>query len=131
MGTISIITICRNSYATIGKTIDSILAQEWEGELEYIVVDGASTDSTMDVVRGYGSRISASISEPDAGISDAFNKGIRLATGGVIGFINSDDVLLPGALATVHAYFAAHPEVEVVHADLLLYDGDRFLKRLK
>ncbi|GFO55617.1 glycosyl transferase [Geomonas sp. Red276] len=130
MPTISLITICRNSSATIRRTIDSVLAQEWDGKLEYIIVDGGSTDDTMEIVRSYGDRISKWVSEPDRGISDAFNKGVALATGELVGFINSDDTLLPGALATVGSYFEEHPETEVLHADLLLYDGDRLLKRL-
>jgi glycosyltransferase involved in cell wall biosynthesis len=128
---ISVVTICKNSAAHLSRAIDSVLDQQWEGDLEYVVVDGASSDATMEIVRGYGSRISKWVSEPDQGISDAFNKGIGLAGGRIMGFINSDDQLLPGALARVHGYFEAHPEVEVVHADLLLYDGERFLKRLK
>lgn len=131
MVTISIVTICRNSAAHIGRAIESVLAQQWEGRTEYIIVDGASTDATMDIVRSYGDRIAKWVSEPDDGISDAFNKGIALAGGEILGFINSDDQLLPGALARVAAYFRDHPEVEVVHADLLLYDGERCLKRLR
>jgi len=131
MATISIITICRNSSETIQKTIESVLSQNFGGELEYIIVDGASSDATMEIVGRYGSRIARSISEPDEGISDAFNKGIGLASGAIIGFINSDDVLLPDALAKVMNYFEENPSVEVIHGDLLLYDGDRFLKRLK
>jgi glycosyltransferase involved in cell wall biosynthesis len=130
MQTISVVTICRNSAATIRGAIESVLAQSWDGVLDYVVVDGGSTDATMDIVRCYGERVSRSISEPDAGISDAFNKGVALTRGEIIGFVNSDDLLRPGALARVAAYFAAHPEVEVIHADLLLYDGERLLKRL-
>jgi glycosyltransferase involved in cell wall biosynthesis len=128
---ITLVTICRDSAASISKTVESVLSQEWEGSLDYVIVDGGSTDSTMEIVAGFGDRISQSVSEPDQGISDAFNKGIGLARGGIIGFINSDDQLLPGALATVAGYFAAHPEVEVIHADLLLYNGECFLKRLR
>jgi glycosyltransferase involved in cell wall biosynthesis len=128
---ISIITICKNSSVTIKKTIESVLSQVCAGIIEYIIVDGASTDSTMDIVRSYGDRISKCISEHDEGIADAFNKGISLADGEIIGMINSDDILLPGTLAEVARYFSEHPEVEVIHADLLLYDGDHFLKRLK
>ena len=128
---LSIITICKNSSVTIRSTIESVLSQEIDGKLEYIIVDGASTDNTMDIVRSYGDKISKSISEPDTGISDAFNKGIALADGEIIGIINSDDIYLPGTLAKIEKYFNEHPEVEVVHADLELYDGDRFLKILK
>ena len=108
-----------------------MLSQALAGNLEYIVVDGGSTDTTMQIVRSYGDRISKSISEPDNGISDAFNKGIRLASGDIIGMINSDDIYLPGTLANVERYFEEHQEVEVIHADLLLYDGESLLKVLK
>lgn len=128
---ISIITICKNSSKTITKTIESVLSQECVGGLEYIIVDGGSTDGTMDIVSSYGDRINKSISEPDAGISDAFNKGIALADGEIIGIINSDDTLLPGTLHKVVRYFHENPEVDVIHADLFLYDGDTFIKVLK
>lgn len=128
---LSIITICKNSAATIPKTIESVLSQQFDGELQYIIVDGASTDSTMELVRSYGNRISIVISEPDEGISDAFNKGVSIASGDLIGIINSDDFYLPGTFVKVINYFKEHPEVEVIHADLELYDGDRFLKILK
>lgn len=127
----TIITICKNSSVTISKTIESVLSQQFDGELQYIIVDGGSTDATMELVRSYGNQISKMISEPDKGISDAFNKGIRLGSGDFIGMINSDDCYLPGALAKVERYFAEHPEVEVIHADLELYNGDCFLKILK
>lgn len=128
----SIITICRNSAATIGATIESVIGQRvTEITLQYIIIDGGSTDGTMDIVRSYGTRISKIISEPDNGISDAFNKGIALADGKIIGMINSDDILLPGTLENVAHYFRLYPNTEVLHADLFLYDGKRFLKRLK
>jgi GT2 family glycosyltransferase len=111
--------------------MESVLSQKMDCTLEYIVVDGGSTDSTMEIVRSYGNRISKSISEPDNGISDAFNKGIGLACGDIIGMINSDDILLPGTLEKVARYFHGHPEAEVIHADLLLYDGERLIKVLR
>lgn len=125
---ISIITISRNAAATIQNTIRSVLEQEY-ADVEYIIVDGASTDGTMEIVNSYGSRIS-SVSEPDRGISDAFNKGIIRANGSIIGMINADDELLPGALETVTAYFRCNPDVTVIHGDILLYDGERFSKRV-
>ncbi|OGR24276.1 MAG: hypothetical protein A2X83_05435 [Desulfuromonadales bacterium GWD2_54_10] len=128
---ISIITIAKNSSNTITKTIESVLSQEFAGVFEYIVVDGDSTDTTMQIIRSYGNRISKSISEPDNGISDAFNKGIRLASGDIVGMINSDDIYLPGTLAKVERYFEEHQEVEVIHADLLLYDGEFLQKVLR
>ena len=126
----SIITICRNSAATISLTIDSVLSQREHG-LEYIIIDGGSTDGTQDLVRLRGTAIDVFVSEPDGGIADGFNKGITRASGEIISLINSDDVLLPGALGKVHDYFMRNPHVEVVHGDILLYEGVRFIKRVK
>jgi len=128
---VSIITICMNSAATIEETLQSVIEQEFSGELEYIIVDGGSTDGTLDIVDKYRRHISKVVSEPDNGISDAFNKGIRLATGELIGMINSDDAFMPGTLKKITEYFVANPGVQVVHADLALYDGNRFIKILK
>ena len=88
---VSIITVCRNSAGTIRETIESVLGQDY-ADLEYIVIDGASTDETPAIIREYGDRIAVVVSEPDAGIYDAMNKGLSRATGVVVGFLNSDDV---------------------------------------
>lgn len=87
---ISIITTCFNRKGTIRNAIESVLAQDYPG-IEYIVVDGASTDGTTDIVREYGGRIAKIISEPDRGMYEAINKGIRAATGDVVGLLHSDD----------------------------------------
>ena len=87
---ISIITACFNSEKTIEKTINSILIQDY-GNIEYIVIDGESTDSTLSILNKYKNSISNVTSEKDKGIYDALNKGIRLATGDIIGFLHSDD----------------------------------------
>lgn len=89
---ISIITIVRNGMPFVTDTIKSVLAQHYD-RLEYIVVDGGSTDGTLDVIRSYSDRISKWISEPDDGIADAFNKGLAFATGDYIQFLNADDAL--------------------------------------
>lgn len=91
IGKVSVITVCRNSADTIRETIESVLAQDY-GNIEYILVDGNSSDATMDIVREYQTHFTHIVSEPDCGIYDAMNKGIRLATGDVIAMINSDDV---------------------------------------
>lgn len=108
---ISMITICLNSEATIERTIQSVLAQK-NVDVEYIIVDGKSTDGTLDIVRKYGDGIAKVISEKDKGISDAFNKGIRAATGDVVGIINSDDRLKEGALE--HLAKVMKPETDVL-----------------
>ena len=127
---ISVVTVCRNSAATIGKTIESVLVQKDAG-VEYIAIDGASTDNTQDVIKSYGSNIDIWLSEPDKGIADAFNKGIALASGDIIGLINSDDALAPGALDKVRRFFEDHPNTDVLHGDILLLNGSRVVKRIK
>ena len=89
---ISIITACYNRAATIRGAIESVLAQDYE-DIEYIVVDGASTDGSLGVIDEYRGRIAKVISEPDNGMYEAINKGVRAATGDVIGLLHSDDML--------------------------------------
>ena len=104
---ISIVTIVRNNAAQIAETMDSVLNQNYP-DLEYIVVDGGSTDGTVEIVESYRDRLSGFVSEPDKGIYDAMNKGIARATGDVIGLLNSGDSYLPGALALVEKSFHGH-----------------------
>lgn len=103
----SIITVCYNSVATIEKTIKSVVAQNLT-DIEYIVVDGASTDGTIDIIRKYEQFITKWVSEPDKGIYDAMNKGISMSTGDVIAFINSDDWYVEGAFEAVCNAFNAN-----------------------
>jgi glycosyltransferase involved in cell wall biosynthesis len=114
--TLSIVTICLNASATIERTIASVAAAEGP-PLEYVVVDGGSTDGTIEIVRGAAAagRVTRFVSEKDEGISDAFNKGIRLSTGDVVGIINADDRYLPGALQAVADAYRG------VAADFVLY----------
>lgn len=116
---ITIVTITFNSESTLGRTIDSVAAQGYPN-LEYLIVDGGSTDGTMAIVESATHVVSRWISEPDEGISDAFNKGIALATGEIIGFINSDDQLMPGALdALAKAY---EPDIDVYRGKCLFWN---------
>lgn len=89
---VSIITTCYNRAATIRGAIESVLAQDYP-DIEYIVVDGASTDGSLEIIKEYEERIARIVSEPDGGMYEAINKGIRLATGDVIGLLHSDDFL--------------------------------------
>ncbi len=106
--TLTVITPCLNAAATIGQTLDSVASQLSEGD-EHLVVDGGSTDGTLERLRGAGVRF---VSEPDTGLSDAMNKGIGLARGDVLGWLNADDVLLPGALDAIRNAFEGRPEAE-------------------
>ena len=89
---VSIITVCYNSEATIKETIESVASQSYS-DIEYIIVDGKSTDNTLEIIQQFGNRVSKVISEPDNGLYDAINKGIGTATGNVIGLVHSDDIL--------------------------------------
>jgi glycosyltransferase involved in cell wall biosynthesis len=95
---ISLVTPSFNHARFLERTIESVLAQRGPFELEYTVRDGASTDGTLAILKRYGGRLQW-VSEPDHGQVDAINKGLRAASGDVVGWLNSDDVLLPGALA--------------------------------
>lgn len=100
---VSIITICYNSAKTIVRTVESVLKQTYE-HYEYIVIDGASTDNTLEILKSYEPRFGGKmriISEPDSGIYDAMNKGIQRASGELIGLVNSDDYYEENALETM------------------------------
>ena len=116
---ISVITITYNSAATIEETIRSVTMQDYPA-LEYVIIDGGSTDGTLDIVKKYQDKIQVLVSEPDKGISDAFNKGVARASGEIIGIINSDDILLPGALQEVAAHY--DPKVDVYSGLILFWD---------
>ncbi|MFZ0041628.1 MAG: glycosyltransferase family 2 protein, partial [Solirubrobacteraceae bacterium] len=105
---LSIITPSYNQAPFIERTIDSVLSQNYP-DLEYIVMDGGSTDGTVDILKRYSSDL-VWTSEPDGGQSDAINKGLRIANGDVVAFLNSDDTYVAGALAKVAAYFESHPQ---------------------
>lgn len=94
---ISIITVTYNSEKYLEECISSIVSQNYS-DLEYIIIDGGSTDNTLNIINRYKQYISYFVSEPDNGISDAFNKGLKKATGDIIGIINSDDVMFPNVL---------------------------------
>lgn len=109
----SIVTPSYRQEQFIERTIQSVLSQS-VSSLEYVVLDGGSDDGTVDILRRYQDRL-VWVSEPDKGQADAVNKGIRSTTGGIIGWINSDDIYLPGALEKVERFFAANPESDVVY----------------
>lgn len=116
---VSIITVCFNSAATIRDTIESVLSQSYS-DIEYIVVDGASTDGTVDVIREYEASISRIISEPDSGIYDAMNKGLASAAGDIVGILNSDDFFeSPDTIQHVVDGFHSGSHVDIVFGDVV------------
>jgi len=125
---ISLITVTRNAQNTIGRCIDSVIAQNYDN-LEYIVIDGASADDTVQIIRQYGQFVNHLVSEPDAGIYDAMNKGIHLATGNVIGILNADDYFAADdVLSSIAAAFDS-PQFDVVYGDLNYLKSDGRLLR--
>lgn len=116
---ISVITITYNSAVTVEETIKSIVSQDYPA-LEYIIIDGGSKDATLDIINRYCDSIATVVSEPDRGISDAFNKGIRHATGEIVGIINSDDLLLPGALQAIADNY--DPQTDVYSGIVMFWD---------
>ena len=127
--TISVITPVKNGEKWIRQTVESVLGQGYP-DLEYIVVDGGSTDRTLDILREYRGRITRIISEPDRGMYDAIHKGFSIASGDVLGYLNADDVYEPGGLLRVGEYFRRHPRAKVIyHEDTVTMDGWRFPNR--
>jgi glycosyltransferase involved in cell wall biosynthesis len=120
---ISVITVCYNSAETIGDTLRSVRKQTY-GDIEHVVIDGGSKDNTLLVVKTEGQHVAKVVSERDNGIYDAMNKGIALATGAIIGFINADDLYAsPEVLADVAALFD-DPNVDVCYGDLCYVKQD-------
>lgn len=108
---VSIVTVCYNSAKTIERTIKSVAGQDYR-DIEYIIIDGGSTDGTLDIIDRYKDKISVLVSETDEGIYYAMNKGIERATGDIIGFINSDDWYADGAIAAiVEAFFKTNADI--------------------
>lgn len=119
---ISIITVCYNSADTITDTIASVASQQYNDK-EHIIVDGASRDSTMDIVKSADS-ITRYISEPDKGIYDGMNKGLKLATGDVIGLLNADDFYTNHTVLTQVAEVFKQPNIQACFANLVYVDQD-------
>jgi len=125
---VSVVTVCYNSATTIEDTIRSVLSQQHD-RLEYVVVDGGSTDGTLDILAKYRDRIDKCISEPDRGIYDAMNKGVSLAEGELVGFLNADDVYVGPAVISEVAAVAQADHADGVYGDLM-YVGRQDSQRI-
>jgi len=114
---ITVITAVYNNKETITDALESVLSQSYKN-VEHIVIDGGSTDGTIEAVRAFGDKIEKFVSEPDEGIYDALNKGIALATGDVVGFLNSDDVYANDRVLEKIARAFQHEDADSVYGDL-------------
>ena len=117
---VSIVTPTLNQGRFLRRAIDSVLAQD-HPRIEYIVMDGGSTDDTLAVLQSYGNRVRW-ISRPDDGQADAINRGFSMGSGEIRAYLNSDDVLLPGAVSEAARQLRAHPEWDLVYGDALFVD---------
>lgn len=118
---VSIITICYNSAQTIAETINSVVNQTYV-DIEYIIVDGGSSDSTLKIINSFQGKVAKVISEKDEGIYDAMNKGLRVATGDIIGFINADDVINSNDCIEKVVQQFISSESDVVYGDKIYVD---------
>ena len=118
---VSIITVVWNNKETIKDSINSVLNQTY-ADIEYIVVDGSSSDGTIDIVQGYGDKIAHFISEPDEGLYDALNKGIKLASGEVIGILHSDDLFSDGLVVSDMIERMVVKNAEITFSDMIIID---------
>ena len=126
---VSIVTPSFNQAEFIEDTIRSVLEQDYP-RLEYIVVDGGSTDGTIDILKKYHGKIHW-VSEPDDGQTNAINKGFLLAKGEILGWINSDDFYLPGAIKTAITFLRNHPEFMMVHGDCQVINSNGSIKSVR
>ena len=119
---ISIITVCYNSAATIADTIASVASQQYSNR-EHIIVDGASRDGTMEIVK-HAPSVTRFVSEPDRGIYDAMNKGLKLATGDVIGLLNADDVYAGTEILQRVSILMERDSLDVLYGDVAFFSPD-------
>ena len=120
---VSIITPSYNQAEYLEATIQSVLAQEYH-HLEYIIVDGGSTDGSVEIIQRYADRLAWWVSEPDAGQTEAINKGFAHASGEILAWLNSDDTYEAGAVAGAVSFLEGHPEVGLVYGDANFIDAE-------
>jgi len=120
---VSVITPSFNQAAYLEQTMLSVLEQDYP-QIEYVVVDGGSSDGSLEIIKRHADRLAWWVSEPDEGQTDAINKGFAQATGEIMAYLNSDDLYQPGAVSQAVEYLAAHPEVGMVYGDADFIDSN-------
>jgi len=126
---ISLITVAYNAESTISRCIESVIGQNFKN-IEYIIIDGGSTDKTIDVINQYKSKIDILVSEPDKGIYDAMNKGIKLASGDIVGVLNADDFFADEEVLSAVSLAFEQLDVNIVYADLDYVDNfDKVIRK--
>jgi glycosyltransferase involved in cell wall biosynthesis len=126
---ISIITVCYNSESTIRQTVESVLNQNYDN-IEYIIVDGESKDSTLNIINEYSESIAKVISEKDKGIYDAINKGIKLATGDIVGILNSDDEFYDNdVISNISKAFMQNNNLDAIIGDIVFINNKEQVHR--
>ena len=120
---VSIVTPSYNQASFLEQTMRSVLEQD-HPRIEYIVVDGSSTDSSVEIIQKYADQLAYWISEKDSGQAEAINKGFSRARGEILAWLNSDDYYLPGTIAAVAQCFQEHPDVVMAYGDMLAVDGN-------
>lgn len=118
---ISIITVCYNSEATIRQTIESVISQDYE-KIQYIIIDGGSTDQTLKIIKQFPEAVDKCVSEPDRGVYDAMNKGISQANGDLIAFLNADDIYAYPQAVRDMVNLIINDKVDAAYADLMYVD---------
>lgn len=121
MKTISIVTPSYNQAKYLEQTIQSVLRQDYP-QIEYIVIDGASNDGSVEIIKKYQDKLAYWVSEKDGGQAEAINKGFAKATGEIIAWLNSDDYYLPGTVAAAARIFEEHPDVVLTYGNMLAVD---------
>lgn len=126
---ISIVTVCYNSDKTIEETFKSVKEQTFNN-IEYIVIDGNSTDNTISIIKKYSNIISYWKSEKDQGLYDAINKGISIATGDYVGILNSDDTFYrPSTIAEIASFLIKNPNVDAIVGDIVQHNGRKIIRK--
>ncbi|MEN8263541.1 MAG: glycosyltransferase family 2 protein [Nitrospirota bacterium] len=126
---ITIVTPSYNQGKFLRETIESVINQDYPN-LEYFIIDGGSTDESVDIIREYEDRIDWWVSEKDKGQSDAINKGFRKASGELLCWVNSDDILLPGCLQEVGSSYIENGKPELIHSNFLYIDQNSLVTRM-